>query len=117
MIYLVLGLVLFLGLHCISIIAPAWRDQVAARLGNAWRGIYSLTSIVGFVVIIWGYGIARHSPVMLYAPPPWTHYVTAALMLPVFPLLLAAYPPGRIRGALKHPMLISVLKTLRLRGG
>jgi uncharacterized membrane protein len=109
MIYLVLGLVLFLGIHCISIIAPAWRDRIAARLGNAWRGIYSLVSIAGFVVIVWGYGIARRSPVVLYAPPAWTHYVAAVLMLPVFTLFLAAYFPGRIKSTLKHPMLLSVM--------
>jgi uncharacterized membrane protein len=109
MIYLVLGLVLFLGIHSISIIAPAWRDRIAARLGNAWRGIYSLISIAGFIVIVWGYGIARQNPVMLYAPPAWTHYITAVLMLPVFTLFLAAYFPGRIKSALKHPMLFSVM--------
>jgi uncharacterized membrane protein len=109
MIYLVLGLVLFLGVHSISIVAPVWRDRVAARSGNAWRGLYSLISIVGFVVIVWGYGIARRSPVVLYAPPAWTHYITAALMLPVFTLLLAAYFPGRIKDTFKHPMLLGVI--------
>lgn len=109
MIYLVLGLVLFLGIHCVSIIAPAWRDRTAARLGNAWRGIYSLISIAGFIVIVWGYGIARRSPVLLYAPPAWTRYITAVLMLPVFTLFLAAYFPGRIKATVKHPMLLSVV--------
>ncbi|HTD73432.1 MAG TPA: NnrU family protein [Steroidobacteraceae bacterium] len=109
MIYLVLGLVLFLGIHSISIIAPAWRDRIAVRLGNAWRGMYSLISIAGFIVIVWGYGIARQHPVVLYAPPAWTHYITAVLMLPVFTLFLAAYLPGRIKAALKHPMLLSVM--------
>jgi uncharacterized membrane protein len=109
MIYLVLGLVLFLGVHSISIIAPAWRDRIAARLGNAWRGIYSLISVAGFIVIVLGYGIARRNPVLLYAPPAWTHYITAVLMLPVFILFLAAYLPGRIKGNLKHPMLVSIM--------
>jgi uncharacterized membrane protein len=109
MTYLVLGLVLFLGVHSIPIIAPSWRDRTAARLGNAWRGLYSLISLAGLIVIIWGYGIARQNPVMLYAPPAWTHYITAVLMLPVFTLFLAAYLPGRIKGALKHPMLISIM--------
>src|SRR3984893_9461692 len=98
MIYLVLGLVLFLGVHSISIVAPAWRDRTAARLGNAWRGLYSLVTIAGLVVIIWGYGIARQNPVMLYTPTNWARYVTTVLMLPVFPLFLAAYFPGRIKG-------------------
>jgi len=109
MVYLVLGLVLFLGIHSISIVAPGWRDRIAGRLGNAWRGLYSLVTIAGLVVTIWGYGIARHNPVMLYTPPAWTRYLTAVLMLPVFPLFLAAYFPGRIKAALRHPMLLSVM--------
>jgi len=63
MIYLVLGLALFLGVHSISIVAPAWRDRTAARLGNAWRGLYSLITIAGVIVMVWGYGIARRNPV------------------------------------------------------
>ena len=109
MIYLVLGLVVFLGVHSISIVAPLWRDRIAARFGNGWRGIYSLISIASFIVIVWGYGIARRSPVMLYAPADWTRYITAALMLPVFTLFLAAYLPGRIRVTIKHPMLLGVM--------
>jgi len=109
MIYLVLGLVLFLGVHSISIVAPAWRDRTAARLGNAWRGLYSLITIAGLIVLVRGYGIARQNPVILYAPPAWTHYITAVLMLPVFPLFLAAYLPDRLKSALQHPMLLSVM--------
>jgi uncharacterized membrane protein len=109
MAYLVLGLVLFLGVHSVSIVVPAWRDRIAARLGMGWRGFYSLVSIAGFVVLIWGYGSARHSPVVLYTPPDWARYATAVLMLPVFPLLLATYFPGRINSALQHPMLVSVM--------
>jgi uncharacterized membrane protein len=109
MAYLVLGLVLFLGAHSIAMLAPAWRDRTAARLGNAWRGLYSLVSIAGFVAIIWGYGIARQNPVVLYTPPASTRYVTAVLMLPVFPLFVAAYFPGHIKRALQHPMLVAVM--------
>lgn len=107
--YLVLGLVLFLGVHSVSIVAPDWRDRTAARLGNAWRGIYSLVTVAGLVGIVWGYRSARQIPVVLYAPAPWTEYVTALLMLPVFPLFIAAYFPGRIKSATQHPMLVSVM--------
>ncbi|MBS0578246.1 MAG: NnrU family protein [Proteobacteria bacterium] len=106
---LVLGLILFLGAHTISIVAPVWRERTAARTGNAWRALYSLVSTVGFALIILGYGAARRHPHLLYAPPPGSHYVAAALMLPVFTLLLAAYLPGRIKAALQHPMLIAVM--------
>jgi uncharacterized membrane protein len=109
MAYLVLGLILFLGVHSISIVAPRWRDATAARMGNAWRGLYSLISIAGFILIIWGYGLARRHSVALYAPAESIRYVTAVLMLPVFPLLIAAYFPGRIKGAVGHPMLLAVM--------
>jgi uncharacterized membrane protein len=107
---LIVGLIIFLGIHSISIFAPALRDGIAARIGAMpWRGIYSVISIVGFVLIIKGYGLARHEPVVLYSPPFWTHHVTALLMLPVFTLLFAPYFPGRISAALKHPMLVGVM--------
>jgi uncharacterized membrane protein len=108
MLYLAIGLLVFLGIHSISIVAPGWRDATAARLGVAWRGVYSLVSIAGFVLLIWGYGVARQHPVVLYSPPIWTHYVAAVLMLPVFPLLVATYFPGRIKSTLKHPTLVAV---------
>jgi uncharacterized membrane protein len=108
--YLIIGLVLFLGVHSVAILASDWRDRTLARMGEGpWKGLYSVISIAGFVLLIWGYGLARQTPTVLYTPPIWTHYVTAVLMLPVFPLLLAAYLPGRIRAALKHPMLASVV--------
>ncbi len=110
MTYLVFGLLLFLGIHSIAIVAPGWRDRTAARMGEGpWKGLYSLISIAGFVLLIWGYGLARQQPVVLYSPPAWTRYLAALLMLPAFPLLLAAYLPGRIRAALKHPMLAAVM--------
>ncbi len=109
MTHLILGLVTFLGIHSISIVAPAARDRWAAALGaNAWRGVYSLVSIVGFVLLVYGYGLARQSPLVLYTPPPWLRHVAWLLMVPVFPLLIAAYLPGRIKTTLKHPMLVAV---------
>lgn len=105
---LVLGLALFLGVHSISIAAPGWRDAQAARLGeNAWKGIYTLLSLAGFALIVIGYGQARQAPLVLYVPPVALRHVAALLMLPVFVLLLAAYLPGRIKAATKHPMLVA----------
>ncbi len=109
MIYLVLGLVLFLGVHSVSIVSPAWRDARAAAMGEgAWKGLYTLASIVGFVLLIYGYGLARQEPVVLYTPPAALRHLAMLLMLPVFALLLAAYLPGRIKRAAKHPMLLAV---------
>jgi uncharacterized membrane protein len=109
MLYLILGLVIFLGVHSVEIVSPTFRSRAVARLGEGpYKGIYSLLSIVGFVLLIWGYGVARQNPILVYAPPIWMRHLTLLLMLPVFPLLLAAYLPGRIKATVKHPMLAAV---------
>lgn len=106
---LLLGLVLFLGVHSISIVAPAWRDAMAAKLGaGAWKGLYSLVSLAGFLLLVQGYAQARLEPTLVWVPPTGLRHVAALLMLPVFPLLFATYLPGRLRTAAKHPMLAAV---------
>ena len=103
---LIAGLVLFFGTHFISIVAPNFRNQMVAKLGaGPWKGLYSLVAIAGFVLIVWGYGLARQNPVVVYSPPYWLRHVTAVLMIPVFPLIFSAYFPGRIKAIMKHPML------------
>ena len=106
MTYLLVGLAVFLGVHSTAILAPAWRDRMAARLGeNAWKALYGVVSIAGFVLLVKGYGLARAEPVPLYQPPVALRHIAVIVMLPVFPLLLSAYLPGRIRSGVKHPML------------
>src|ERR1700722_5421683 len=95
---LILGLVLFLGVHSISIVAPGIRTRAIGKLGEGpWKGLYAAVSIAGFVLLVWGFAQARLSPVVLYTPPAWMRHVTFLFMLPVFPLILAAYFPGRIK--------------------
>ena len=110
MIWLIVGLVLFLGIHSVRIVAPAWRQaQIDKRGLNAWKGIYALISIAGFVILVWGYGIARQDPVVFFVAPAWMSHVVALLMLPVMILLVASQvPAGRIKAAVKHPMLLGV---------
>jgi uncharacterized membrane protein len=106
---LIAGLVLFLGAHSIAIVAPAMRERARARFGEGtWKGLYSVVSLLGLILIVDGFGLARQSPVVLYSPPSWMRHVTFLLMLPVFPLLFAANLPGRIKSATKHPMLAAV---------
>lgn len=103
---LLAGLVLFLGTHSFAIVAPAARNALAARLGDGpWKGVYAVIAIVGFVLLVKGYALARLDPVVLYAPPTWLRHVALLLLVPVFPMVLAAYLPGRIRTTLQHPML------------
>jgi uncharacterized membrane protein len=104
--YLIAGLVVFFGMHSVAIVAPDWRDRTAARLGDAtWKALFTLVSAIGFVMFVHGYGLARADPQVLYTAPPGMRHVAAVLMLPVFPLLFATYLPGRIKAAVKHPML------------
>lgn len=105
---LIVGLVLFLGIHSVSIVAPAWRDvQLAQRGEAAWKGLYSVVAAIGLGLIIYGYALARQAPVALYTPPTALRHVALVLLLPVFVLLFAAYLPGRIKTAAKHPMLLA----------
>jgi len=105
---LVIGLILFLGVHSVSVFAPHWRDaQLAQRGEMTWKGLYAAVSLVGFVLLVYGYGIARQNPVVLYQPPVFLRHLVLLLMVPVFPLLLATYLPGRIKSAAKHPMLLA----------
>lgn len=106
---LIIGLALFLGAHSLSIVAPGLRDRIAAGIGDgAWRGIYSIVALGGLLLTIYGYGLARAELVIWYVPPLWLKYVAVILMLFFFPLLLASFLPGRIKSAVKHPMLTSV---------
>ncbi len=106
---LVLGLVLFLGIHSLSIVSHSTRDRLAARLGvTAFKLGYSAVALAGFVLLIVGYGEARLNPTVLYAPPDWTRHLTMLLMLVAFPGFLATYFPGRVSDALKHPTLVAV---------
>jgi len=109
MLVLVVGLAVFLGVHSVSIVAPEWRSATVARMGERpWKGVYSVASAIGLVLIVVGYGMARRDPLVLYAPPAALRHLALVVMLPVFPLLFAAYLPGRIRAAAKHPFLLAV---------
>lgn len=108
MLTLIAGLLIFLGIHSLSIVNEPLRDRLAARLGGVgWQALYAVIAVIGFLLIIQGYGAARLDPTLLYAPPTWLRHVALLLMLFVFPLLLAAYLPGKIKTATKHPMLLA----------
>jgi len=111
MLVLTLGLALFLGIHSTRVFADDWRGAQIERLGrNTWMASYSLVSIAGLGIALWGYGMTRGEPVFIWYPPLWTHTVVALLMIPAFILLAATYsPPNHIRSTFKHPMLLGVI--------
>ncbi|KPQ00038.1 NnrU family protein [Marinobacter sp. HL-58] len=106
---LIAGLILFLGVHSLSIINEPLRNRLHASLGEAaFKGLYSLASLAGLLLIIWGYGAARLDPTVIYTPPGWLRHLSMLLLVPVFPLLFATYFPGKIKDKLGHPMLAAV---------
>jgi uncharacterized membrane protein len=105
---LLLGLVLFLGVHSFGLLV-ARRERLIGRLGEQrYKGLYTVLSLLSFYLLLKGFAIARLEPLPIYHPPAALRVVTLLLMLPVFPLLLATYLPGRISTTLKHPTLVAV---------
>lgn len=107
---LILGLILFLGAHSVRIVADDFRARRIAGMGEKpWKAVVSVVSLIGFVLIVYGYGAARLDPVYLWQPPVWTRHLAALLTIPAFILLVAAYVPGtRIKAAVGHPMVAGV---------
>jgi uncharacterized membrane protein len=107
---LILGLILFLGVHSTRIVADGWRTATIARIGPLrWKGLYAVVSLVGFVVLVWGFRQARHESLMLWVSPNWMRHVTALLMMVSFVLLAAAYVPRNwFKARLHHPMVLGV---------
>jgi uncharacterized membrane protein len=112
MVALVLGLVLFLGMHSTRIFADGWRTSAVERFGSKeYKFLYSLLSIAGFVLILWGYSLARQNPVVLWNPPPvGLRHAVSLLTLVAFVLVMAAYVPGNhLKAKLRHPMILGVM--------
>lgn len=109
MLILILGLVLFLGAHLFTI-ARGPRAALVARIGEGrYKGLYSLVSLAGIVLIAHGFGLYRRDGwVQLWYPPVWTKHLALLLVWAAFISLAAAYLPGRIKRTLKHPMITAV---------
>jgi uncharacterized membrane protein len=107
---LILGLILFLGAHSVRILADGWRDQTIAAYGEkAFKGVYTLVAILGFYLLVVGYGEARLQPLVLWNPPIFTKHISMLLMLLSSILLIATYiPRNHFKMRLKHPMVLSV---------
>jgi uncharacterized membrane protein len=110
MTFLILGLVLFLGVHSVRVVAEPWRTSVRARAGEGpWKLGYTVLSLAGLALLVWGYGQARLSPTILWQPPIWTRHLAGLLTLLAFVLIAASQVPGNaIKARLRHPMVLGV---------
>ncbi|HET9031361.1 MAG TPA: NnrU family protein [Dokdonella sp.] len=104
---LILGLLIFLGVHSLRIFADGFCRRTCARIGtNAWKAIYALVSLVGFGLIIWGFSLARQQPVLLYVPMRALRHANSLFTLAAFILVAAAYiPRNHFKAKIGHPML------------
>lgn len=109
MLLLILGLVIFLGTHSFTMVRSR-RAALVDRLGEGpYRIAYSVVSLIGLVLIIYGFGLYRRTGwVQVWSPPVWTRHLALLLVWAAFVSLAAAYVPGRIKAMLKHPMLVAV---------
>jgi uncharacterized membrane protein len=107
---LILGLIIFIGMHSVRIVSDDFRTRQLAKVGvSTWRAMHAAVSLVGFVLIVVGYGIARGDPVFVWNPPLWTRHITILLTIPAFILFAASFVPGtRMRAKVGHPMLAGV---------
>jgi uncharacterized membrane protein len=107
---LLLGLVIFLGVHSVRIVADDWRSAQISRHGEkTWKLAYTVASLAGFALLLWGYGMARQDPAMLWSPPVAMRHIAALLTLLAFVLLAATYVPrNSLKARLHHPMVIGV---------
>lgn len=103
---LILGIVVLIGIHFVPAF-PDLRESLMERLGkNGYRALFSVVSLLGLALVIWGF--AKAPVIQIWAPPVWTRHLALLLMLPVFPLLFAAYLPGKIKAKVRHPMLVAI---------
>ncbi|MEI6028984.1 MAG: NnrU family protein [Betaproteobacteria bacterium] len=107
---LILGLVIFLGVHSTRVFAEGWRTAQLTRLGEkGWKGAYTLASLVGLVLLVWGYGLARQAPVPLWTPVIGLRHLGSLLTVLAFILLAAAYVPrNSVKARVGHPMVAGV---------
>lgn len=107
---LIIGLIIFLGSHSCRIFAEPWRNHMIDRLGEVkWKGLYTIISIIGLVLVVIGYGQARQTPVVLWQPATYLTHIAILLNLVAFIFLAGSSPSNNaIRLKLKHPMILGI---------
>jgi uncharacterized membrane protein len=107
---LIIGLIIFLGSHSCRIFAEPWRNHMIDRLGEVkWKGLYTIISLIGLILVVVGYGQARQAPIVLWQPATYLIHIAILLNLVAFIFLAGSSPNNNaIRLKLKHPMILGV---------
>lgn len=104
---LITGLVIFVAVHFIPLNSEL-RARMISRMGEgAYKGVFSLLSIIGFYLIVSG---KAHAPTLVvWNPPAWSEWLTIVMMFVAITLIVAAYMPSDIKRVIAHPMLWGVV--------
>ena len=103
---LIIGIVVFFGVHLLPTVSGL-RARLVGRFGeNGYKALFSLLSLASLALLI--YGFVKAPLIQVWSPPGWTRWVAIVLMLPAFIFLVAAYSPGRIKARVKHPFLVAI---------
>jgi uncharacterized membrane protein len=107
---MLLGLLIVLAVHSVRLVADDWRTRMLIRLGRPlWLLSFSLVSVLGLALLVWGFAQVREQPTVIWSPPPGLRHLAIALMALSFILLAAAAVPGnRLKARLQHPLLLAV---------
>ena len=106
---MIVGLILFLGVHTLTTQRKLRAQCVAATGEGTYKIGYAVASFVGLALIVWGFAHYRAAGMIpVWSPPTFLRHLNVALMLPAVILVVASYIRGRIYTAVKHPMLAGV---------
>jgi len=110
MLILIPGLLLFIGIHSLRLIAPSQRESMIGRLGaGTWKGLYSVVSLIALAMIIHGYSLTRLNPVVVFTPDVWTRHMALLFTWLAFILLAAGFiPHNHLKARLGHPMYAGI---------
>ena len=110
MVIFIIGIIIFFGSHSVRIFADPWRTSMIEKLGEKkWKGLYTLMSLSGLILLIIGYSQARQNTIMIWQPPVFLTHLAVLLNLFTFILLTSsARNNNAIRLKLKHPMILGV---------
>lgn len=106
---LYIGILLFGGSHLFSILFPAVRNRLKAWWGEQrYKGVYSLVSLVGIGLMVWGYAQTRDNGELLYVPMAGAKHITMLLVLLGFIFISAFHGKGYIKKWLQNPFSIGI---------
>ena len=107
MVLLIVGILLFAGVHLVPSLAPALKASWLGRLGEGgYKGTFSLLLLASFALIITGWRSTQ--PEFIYTPSAALHHPALLLLVIAFLLMVVSSRKSRLGLLLRHPQLSGV---------